>query len=920
MAEAVLGSLVLKIASSFMAGVGSSLYAHTEEELSLLVSLRSDMEDILKELEMIQIVIRNADKLSESDGVAAAWVKEVREAAYEIEDIIDEFTYFVGRPKKTGLRNSLGKPWRLLKNLPTRHDIARRLKNIRGKIIGISERRTRYKELGEGMPGGSKNGHVDLAPFFKNDADIVGMEDQKEKLISWLTDENTQRMEISVSGMGGAGKTTLVFKVYKSEKIEKDFQWRAFVTVSKTYDRDDILRKIYKELHFEKSLKLPLNIDELDTRWLAETLYKFLENKRYLIFLDDVWDEDLWSKIKDVFPGNSSKRRIIFTTRNNQIASSFASSNRVLNIQPLEYNKAWELFCKTAFQGDRGGICPQELSKTAKAIVRKCDGLPLAILTLGGLLYSKHDEIEWSNTLNTLRWMLTNKKLEKISNILMLSFYDLPDYMKNCFLYCSAFPEDFHIKRKRIIRLWAAEEFVEQKGGMTVEEVAEECLMGLVQRNMLQVSDTNGWGRLQTIRMHDVVRDLAISISEKQNFCMMLGSGQTDRARRLSITGVRGNNEMGLDKMCYLRSLLVFASIDLVSHTFNRKETLGFRLLRVLNLEGASIDNITDAVGDLFNLRFLSLRKTKVKMLPKSFGKLQNLQTLDISFSGVEELPSWVSELRNLRHLFIVHAEEFYLRVPMKTSPGGIWTSKDMQVLSGIISNSEVVRQVGEMTQLRTFVILEVEESDEIELCASIKRMTFLNRLVVQAVDRGRGQLKLENLDPQSLRLQKLSLRGRFQRLPQWLSSLANLKMLWLHSCRLLENPLTYLKSLPKLETLELLEAYDGEELCFQANDFFSLKELYFCQLDQLHQVTIEEGAMRSLKKICLTLCGKLKTLPQGIERLNTLKVFYMYGMPEELVESIRVKGVDRQKISHIPTVHSAPQKEDGGWGSEWLS
>ncbi|KAK1295649.1 Disease resistance protein RPS2 [Acorus calamus] len=256
----------------------------------------------------------------------------------------------------------------------------------------------------------------------------------------------------------------------------------------------------------------------------------------------------------------------------------------------------------------------------------------------------------------------------------------------------------------------------------------------------------------------------------------------------------------------------------------------------------------------------------------------------------------------------------------MKTSPGGIWASKDMQVLSGITSNSEVVRQVGEMTQLRAFVILEVEESDEKELCASIKKMTFLNRLVVQAVDRGRGQLKLENLDPQLPRLQKLSLRGCFQRLPQWLSSLGNLKTLWLHSCRLLENPLTYLQSLPKLEILELLEAYDGEKLCFQANDFLSLKELYFCQLDQLHQVTIEEGAMRSLKKICLTRCGELKTLPQGIERLTTLKVFYMYGMPEELVESIRVNGVDRQKISHISTVHNAPQNEDGGWGSEWLS
>ncbi|KAK1273994.1 Disease resistance protein RPM1 [Acorus gramineus] len=301
---------------------------------------------------------------------------------------------------------------------------------------------------------------------------------------------------------------------------------------------DDILRRIIKELFHEKKDGIPQGIDGMDSRGLAEKLHEILETKRYLIVVDDVWKERVWSAIKYVFPDSTSNRRIMSTTRDDETASSLASSNHFLKIEPLKYEMAWKLFCSIPFRNDLEGICPQELWDSARAIVDRCGGLSLAIVTLGGLLYSKHSVEEWRRTLESLNWLLNNENslIERVSNILMLSFYDLPHYLKNCFLYCSAFPEDYLIKRKKIIRLWVAEGFVEERGERTMEEVAEEYLHKLILKNMLIVADTNNWGRLRACHMHDIVREVVISISKKQNFCMRLETRSPScKSSRLSI-------------------------------------------------------------------------------------------------------------------------------------------------------------------------------------------------------------------------------------------------------------------------------------------------------------------------------------------------------------------------------------------------
>ncbi|KAK1268065.1 Disease resistance protein RPM1 [Acorus gramineus] len=679
----------------------------------------------------------------------------------------------------------------------------------------------------------------------------------------------------------------------------KHFDCQVWLTVSLTYSIAEILRSLTYEAMNNKGI-VPKDITTMDTSFVLHMLRQHLQHKRYLIVLDDVWDTRMWEEIRLAFPENECGSRIVFTTRNFKVATSLSSSHRVILPKTLQYDQAWELFCNMVFRGSSWRSCPREVEDLARASVNKCGGLPLAIVCLAGLMYSKeYSVIEWIRVLNSINGKLTYELDTPVLYILMLSFHELPFRLKNCFLYCSAFPGLYKIKRKRIVRLWVAEGFVEEREGMTAEEVAEEYLNELVYRSMLQVTKTDDGGKLKECCMHDIMREMGISISKKQNFfitCEGREERLTAAARRLSIIEVSDNIETGSARKFYLRSLLVF-STD--ARTLNLLAALRFRLLRVLDLYGAPVESLPNAVCNLFNLKYLSIRQTNVNVLPKHLGRLQKLQTLDLQYSKVKKLPS-LTELHDLRHLFIIHSVDRFGRSVGMQTLGKIWALKDLQTLKGIVSNNKIIQQVQNLKMLRSFVILEVKKSDGAALCASIEKMRFLNNLQVQAME-GEG-LELESLAFPPSQLQKLFLIGHLQRLPRWFSFLNNLKVLRLRSSWLNEDPLRSLQSLPALVCLELYKAYEGKELWCEAHGFRSLRTLRLIELSQLNQITIEVGAMGSLRELQLSRCRELNTLPQGIEWITTLEKLY-FEVSEELLQRMQPNGDEYIKISHISTV-----------------
>ncbi|RWR85097.1 Disease resistance protein [Cinnamomum micranthum f. kanehirae] len=877
------------------------------EEASLLGGLHSNLDDIRLELQSIQSFLKDSDRKKDSNEGVRTWVGQVREVAYDVEDIIDEFMYRMTK-NNFGTRGVIYNTICFPRCCFYTHQIATQLQQIKSKITDIYARGMRYGFVEEASSSrdtdaGENKKSVPESVHFVPDNEIVGIDYNKSCLIRWLKDKEPRRMVLSVVGMGGLGKTTLVTKAYNSEELKDCFDCRACITISQSYKIMEILRSLIKELYKSNEAPVPHNIGQMSYVDLVSTLIAYLQPsnsipKRYVIVLDDVWDTNVWQDIKVALPDSECGSRVMLTTRKEDVASSLGVGSRVIHLEPLCSNSSWDLFCNRAFWNHADKRCPPELNSYAQSLVHKCEGLPLAIVSIGGLMSLKEKTtLEWKKVEVSLNWELSNNpNLERMKNLLLHSFNDLPYSLKRCFLYCSLFPEDHIIRRKKLIRLWIAEGFVEERRGLTLEEVADAYLKELICRNMLQDREMDDYWRSTSFRMHDLLRELALSIATEENFCMIYNSElatQDRNARRLSIQNSNYKISQGRN-MDTLRTFFSFAA-DVVSSSSSRSTIRAFRLLRVLDLQASLIERIPDELTDLFNLRYLSIRDTNVKGLPESLGKLKNLQTLDLRNTKVERLPKGVEKMKQLRHLYLYRYthQAGYNFVNGIQAPPGICKLISLQSVVTVEASDEIIRQVGNLTQLTKFEIVKVRGKNGMQLCTSIEKMKRLLHLHVMAADEGET-LQLESMSSPPPLLQKLILTGHLKTLPPWIANLGDLPYLSLRWSRISEDIFSSLKAMSNLVFLRLVNAYEGKHLLFYAGCFPKLKVLTLSSLKYVDRIQIEEKAMPCLQLLRLIDCGKLKMLPQGIESLSELQKLYLRSMPKELIE--RIEGDDLQK------------------------
>ncbi|KAL6137764.1 hypothetical protein ACLB2K_063053 [Fragaria x ananassa] len=780
-----------------------------------------------------------------------------------VRDKVDD----IERELKRGVRfaRCLHQTFHIPKNLWYRRQIAKKLDNIKGTIKAISERNQKWIGL-SAVPAvegtSSPHDHIQKwmrdqaeACLFTNEDELVGIEAPKKVLMEHLVNGQQSQTIVSVVGMGGSGKTTLVAKIFNNDIVKRHFDCYAWVVVSQDYVIEDLFRSLIKQFHEAKKEKIPGEINGMSYRELVKILVDYLNSKRYLVVLDDVWDINVWAKIRVSLQDKQLGSRVVLTTRNNDIAKyAFGVVSVVYDIQPLGKENAWELFCKKAFSTHPNKSCPPELETIARELVGKCNGLPLAIVAMSGLMSSKKSFSEWRNAFNSLNWYLTNDPaLGYMKTILLFSFNDLSYRLKHCFLYCSLLPEDYSMKRKRLIRLWIAEGFIEHVRGVTPEVTADRYLSELCYRSMLQVVERNEEGRPKKCRMHDVMREIALSTSEKEKFCAVYdGKDEGIEARRLSIQ-YEGEIKSSAD------------------------------------LENVSITNLPDHLGYLFNLRYLNLRRTHIKELPKSIAKLRNLQTLNIRDSEIEELPKGIAKLLNLRHLIMYrytgdHSGFRYVegtRVPVDVSK-----LNNLQVLACVEAEEDTIRQVGCMTQLVRIGITNVKESDEMILCDSIQKLQQLHYLFLMASDE-EEILQTNAIRSPPPQLQVVILVGRLENVPLWFRSLHNITSLYLHWSRLEENLVPHIEALPNLGYLTLINAYVGKQLHFRRG-FVKLKTLTLRNYPLLTDIILDNGVMPNLHQLSVWSCMSLKTVPLGLEYLTDLQRLSLRSVPENIIRRIR--------------------------------
>ncbi|XP_057478404.1 putative disease resistance protein At1g50180 [Actinidia eriantha] len=393
-----------------------------QEEVNLLTGVRDEIEYIRDEFERMAAFLRFADAMEETDPGLAVWVKQVREAAYDTADALDMHMLRLGHHHANGVRGFLHKVSCFVKTIKSRHQIDSEVKRIKSRLINISEGHQRYSEIYRRQVQGSRptvawhDSRGDA--LLLEEAELVGIKKPKRDLTQLLLEEDTRLKVISIAGMGGLGKTALTKKVYDDAIVKKHFQNHAWITVSESFKIEKLLQCMIEQLFEEVKKPIPRGVENMDTNSLKGVIKAFLKQKKYVLVLDDVWDIHAWQSFRYAFPNGNLGSRVILTTRNIDLAS-FSSREyhgKVYNLKPLAPKDSWTLFCRKTFQGNSS---PTYLEGLSRDILRRCEGLPLAIVAISGLLSTKEKSVEeWERISRSIGAELEgNEKLTSMSKI-----------------------------------------------------------------------------------------------------------------------------------------------------------------------------------------------------------------------------------------------------------------------------------------------------------------------------------------------------------------------------------------------------------------------------------------------------------------------------------------------------------------------
>ncbi|KAG8651378.1 hypothetical protein MANES_07G121200v8 [Manihot esculenta] len=750
--------------------------------------------------------------------------------------------------------------------------------------------------------------------------ELVKLEEEK------LLQSRLESIERNVDSMKVKDLSEEQKKRMKEEQLSESM-FKSMLKQEKRTEEEQLFKSVMKQIKVEPMFNSML--ERMKEEKLVETLFKVLESKRYLVVLDDIWKNEAWDGLKHAFPSTGKKgSKVLLTTRNKEVASYADPWSTPVEPSLLTNNEAWQLLSKKAFRRatliEHG--CPPEYEKLGREMVKKCGGLPLAVVVLGGLLATKKTLKEWEAVLRNInaqfvKWEKKNQ-YGGVYGILALSYHDMPFYLKPFFLYFSQFPEDWEIHKRVLIRMWIAEGFVPRalarEGEETMEDVGEQCLEELVGRCMIQVSrrDHTGIG-IKTCRVHDLMRDMCILKAREENF---LGVFEHYRknivARRIAIhpeispefagqcsVPLQQGGNRGLRSVSYfLEEQRYWLTIDQKILIFKDS-----RMLRVLNLKGVYIGNLPNEIGDLIHLRYLGLRKTELSSetsLPMSIGKLKSLYTFDVRDNQLGRLPDVVWKLEDLRHL-LIDLHNILGNCQMDTL-------RNLETLRWAHCENLVLRNAMQnLTNLRNLAVnfKRMEDIDRVMKSPifSTGRLRSLNM-------QGKGS-SFPNLEPLShcQCLTKLELHGIIPEDPELVHHNlgylpGSITKLVLSNSQLMQDPMIFLEKLPSLSFLYLGEvSYKGTKMLCSAQGFPQLEILELDGLAALQAWEIKEGAFPCLKILRLERLGKLKMIPEGLKSVTNLQELKVTNMTETFAKRIRVingvEGEDFEKVRHIPSI-----------------
>ncbi|XP_035834683.1 putative late blight resistance protein homolog R1A-10 [Helianthus annuus] len=695
---------------------------------------------------------------------------------------------------------------------------------------------------------------------------IVGLIRDAELIRDRLVEDQKQLDVVSIVGMGGLGKTTLATKVFNDPFVVYHFDVRAWITVSQTYERRDLLIQLVASICPEFD---PINASDSKLR---EKLHKSVMGKRYLIVFDDVWSIQAWDDLKVFFPNDNNGSRILLTSRLKEVALHAKLHGFVHQLEFLTDVESWELLCKKVFHSDN---FPTMLTEPGKEIAKKCHGLPLAVVVMAGVLAKEtRSTYSWERIAKRVSSSIVNDP-NKNMDILALSYDHLPPHLRDCFLYLGGFPEDHKFQVRKLIWLWMAEGFVEEDGKRSLEEIGEDYLMELVDRNLVIVTDRKFNGAIKACSIHDLLRELCLERATKGNFCVKISTQMTDFSSLVQHKPRRIFTNQGLKFNCYrhelfpwVHSLLWFhknkSLINITDQYFH-----SYPLLMVLDLQKCQLQDFPPAIGLLVHLRYLAFWSTKG--FPSSICNLWSLQTIILKSSVRFSLPDTISNLVNLRHLW----SDGYIYFPSTRKPMNLQTISNVSLHNFSESWENCFPRIKKLTCTTL-----TQKNQNFKSLSSLEILMWIN--IASARQDGDLVSTTNNL---------------FRKIHATFPD--SLKKLTLSGCCLPWSDMSIVQSLPNLEVLKILDhAFMGPKW---ETDDVPFQQLKYLKLQTLH---IEQWEASSINFPCLThlvlgACRYLEEIPLEIGYISTLELIDVDDSNNAIIESLEEIQEEQQNFGN---------------------
>ncbi|XP_068343838.1 putative disease resistance protein RGA3 [Pyrus communis] len=693
------GGKVLEVLYTYpLEGILRKVGTLAAQEISLFRGFKKELTELRQSIMAIQEYLGDVAYQPQDRGMAVRqWVKKLKDVARDADDVLEEINYEVLR-RKEELRNHLKN--RVLNFLSLsnpilfRQEMAHKIKNINASLavlkIEASLIHLVARRVDATTPG---MGNRETVSSFGDDEKIIGREEIVSGIIATLIESKNQEKNLSVMaivGMAGLGKTTLAKSIFNEDAIGRHFDEKLWVCVSNTFDVNLILDRMLESLNSDKT-------GFKSQEALLNTLRKALIGKRYMLILDDVWNEDetLWSSLMScLLKVNSAPGSIVIVTTRSAETASITETLPRCCLGLLSVEDCWSILKGEAFP-DGSSTLDSARETIGRAIAEKCAGVPLVAKVLGSMMRSRNSTHEWLSIQHNKIWELP-KAEDRIMSVLKLSFDNLKSpSLKQCFAYCSMFMKDCEIERDNLIELWMAQGFLHTSPTKNMEDIGNEYFNILLQNSLFQDAIKDEYGMVTKCKMHDLVHDFAEEVFKSES----LTSDLNEMDDTLEIQHVARISSTTLERIPQgsvrrLRSLFVDGKVP--NSILQR-----FTGLRMLNLYRAKIEELPSSIGDLRHMRYLNISGTRIKELPKSTGKLYNLQTLRMCETNfLKTFPTELENLINLRHVYFDKVRKV---------PFGMRRLTDLQTLSSFTldkASSHGIDELGGLNQLKGKLIL----------------------------------------------------------------------------------------------------------------------------------------------------------------------------------------------------------------------